>query len=130
MNILDKIIVDKKREVILKKSIIPVSQLEASVFFEKKTLSLSNNLRNSTSGIIAEHKRRSPSKAEINYGFVDLNKDSNDDCIIYKNNEFLSKKNGMPIENFSTTTNNYGATYGMSLFSKLYNSFINIIIPF
>ena len=26
----------------------------------------------------------------------------------------------MPIENFSTTTNNYGATYGMSLFSKLY----------
>ena len=70
MNILDKIIVDKKREVILKKSIIPVSQLEASVFFEKKTLSLSNNLRNSTSGIIPEHKRRSPSKAEINYGFT------------------------------------------------------------
>ena len=40
MNILDKIIVDKKREVILKKSIIPVSQLEVSVFFEKKTISL------------------------------------------------------------------------------------------
>jgi indole-3-glycerol phosphate synthase len=34
MNILDKIIVDK-REVILKKSIIPVSQLEASVFFKR-----------------------------------------------------------------------------------------------
>jgi hypothetical protein len=32
MNILDKIIVDKRREVILKKSIIPVSQLEASLF--------------------------------------------------------------------------------------------------
>lgn len=70
MNILDKIIVDKKQEVVLKKSIIPVSQLEASVFFEKKTISLSNNLRNSNSGIIAEHKRRSPSKAEINYGFT------------------------------------------------------------
>ena len=70
MNKLDKIIVDKKQEVVLKKSIIPVSQLEASVFFEKKTISLSNNLRNSNSGIIAEHKRRSPSKAEINYGFT------------------------------------------------------------
>lgn len=70
MNILDKIIVDKKREVILKKSIIPVSQLEASVFFEKETISLSANLKNSSTGIIAEHKRRSPSKAEINYGFT------------------------------------------------------------
>ncbi len=70
MNILDKIIIDKKREVLLKKSIIPVSQLEASVFFEKKIISLSESLRNSNSGIIAEHKRRSPSKAEINYGFT------------------------------------------------------------
>jgi indole-3-glycerol phosphate synthase len=39
MNILDKIIVDKRREVILKK-IIPVSQLEASVFFLKKTMKI------------------------------------------------------------------------------------------
>ena len=70
MNILDKIIVDKRREVILKKSIIPVSQLEASIFFSKKTVSLSENLKNSTTGIIAEHKRRSPSKAEINYSFT------------------------------------------------------------
>jgi indole-3-glycerol phosphate synthase len=70
INILDKIILDKRREVVLKKSIIPVSQLEASVYFEKQTISLSHNLRNSSSGIIAEHKRRSPSKAEINYGFT------------------------------------------------------------
>ncbi|MDG2431117.1 indole-3-glycerol phosphate synthase TrpC [Flavobacterium sp.] len=70
MNILDKIIVDKRREVILKKSIIPISQLEASVYFQKETLSLSSNLRNSTTGIIAEHKRRSPSKAAINYSFT------------------------------------------------------------
>jgi indole-3-glycerol phosphate synthase len=70
MNILDRIILDKRREVILKKSIIPVSQLEASIFFEKNTISLSANLKNSTSGIIAEHKRRSPSKSEINYGFT------------------------------------------------------------
>jgi indole-3-glycerol phosphate synthase len=67
MNILDKIIVDKRREV-SKKSIIPVSQLEASV--SKKDYILSENLKNSTTGIIAEHKRRSPSKAEINYSFT------------------------------------------------------------
>lgn len=70
MNILDKIIIDKRREVELKKSIIPFSQLEASVLFERKTISLSQNLKNSNSGIIAEHKRRSPSKAEINYNFT------------------------------------------------------------
>jgi indole-3-glycerol phosphate synthase len=70
MNILDKIIIDKKREVILKKSIIPISQLENSVLFERKTISLSNNLRNSNSGIIAEHKRRSPSKPNINNSFT------------------------------------------------------------
>lgn len=70
MNILDKIIIDKKREVILKKNIIPVSQLESSVFFNKKTISLRTNLLNSSSGIIAEHKRRSPSKAAINYDFT------------------------------------------------------------
>ncbi len=66
MNILDRIIFDKRREVILKKSIIPILQLENSVLFERKTISLSNNLRNSNSGIIAEHKRRSPSKPNIN----------------------------------------------------------------
>ena len=70
MNILDNIITDKKREVILKKSIIPISQLEKSVLFERKTISLSNNLRNSDSGIIAEHKRRSPSKPNINNSFT------------------------------------------------------------
>jgi indole-3-glycerol phosphate synthase len=69
MNILDKIIIDKKREVELKKLIIPVAQLEKSVLFDRKTVSLSENLKNSTSGIIAEHKRRSPSKSVINNTF-------------------------------------------------------------
>lgn len=66
MNILDKIIADKKREVQLKKSIISISQLEASALFNSRTYSLSKLLKNSAVGIIAEHKRRSPSKAEIN----------------------------------------------------------------
>ncbi|TDW48699.1 indole-3-glycerol phosphate synthase [Flavobacterium sp. 270] len=70
MNILDKIIFDKHREVELKKSIIPVSQLESSVFFERQTISLSQKLRASNSGIIAEHKRRSPSKSIINQNFT------------------------------------------------------------
>nr|WP_299345600.1 indole-3-glycerol phosphate synthase TrpC [Allomuricauda sp.] len=66
MNILDKIVADKRREVELKKSLIPVSQLMQSVLMERKTLSLAQRLRNSKSGIIAEHKRRSPSKSIIN----------------------------------------------------------------
>ncbi|MGA8853918.1 MAG: indole-3-glycerol phosphate synthase TrpC [Christiangramia sp.] len=65
MNILDKIIADKFKEVELKKSLIPVSQLENSVLFNRKCISLAENLRNG-SGIIAEHKRRSPSKNVIN----------------------------------------------------------------
>ncbi|MDT0608378.1 indole-3-glycerol phosphate synthase TrpC [Croceitalea rosinachiae] len=66
MNILDKIIADKRKEVKLKKSLVPTSQLEQSVLFDRKAQSLSNVLRNSKTGIIAEHKRRSPSKHTIN----------------------------------------------------------------
>ena len=66
MNILDKIVADKRKEVDLKKSLIPVSQLESSVLFSRKTVSLATALRNSSTGIIAEHKRRSPSKSTIN----------------------------------------------------------------
>ena len=66
MNILDKIVLDKRNEVALRKQLIPVSQLEQSILFERATVSLANNLRNSKTGIIAEHKRRSPSKSVIN----------------------------------------------------------------
>ncbi len=66
MNILDHIVADKRKEVDLRKSIIPSSQLQQSVLFERETISLSEKLRNSASGIIAEHKRRSPSKSVIN----------------------------------------------------------------
>ncbi|MDO7173918.1 indole-3-glycerol phosphate synthase TrpC [Mariniflexile sp. AS56] len=66
MNILDKIVADKRVEVDLRKSLIPVNQLEQSVLFERQTISLATQLRNSQTGIIAEHKRRSPSKSVIN----------------------------------------------------------------
>ncbi len=66
MDILAKIIADKYKEVALKKSLIPASQLEKSVLFDRKGGSLAKALRNSNTGIIAEHKRRSPSKDTIN----------------------------------------------------------------
>ncbi|NNC33263.1 MAG: indole-3-glycerol phosphate synthase TrpC [Croceitalea sp.] len=66
MNILNKIVADKRREVDMKKSLFPISQWEKSILFERKTVSLAKALRQSNSGIIAEHKRRSPSKAVIN----------------------------------------------------------------
>lgn len=69
MTILDQIIADKRKEVALKKSIIPVSQLEASVLFNRNVYSLSQNLKTSATGIIAEHKRRSPSKSVINNSY-------------------------------------------------------------
>jgi indole-3-glycerol phosphate synthase len=66
MDILEKIVVDKHREVLLKKSIVPLSQLEQSALFGRNTFSLAGGLRSGGAGIIAEHKRRSPSKSIIN----------------------------------------------------------------
>ena len=66
MTILDKIIRDKQLEVVSKKELVSTQQLEAFAQFERKTISLSKALRYSSSGIIAEHKRRSPSKGFIN----------------------------------------------------------------
>ena len=66
MNILDKIVADKRIEVDFRKGLIPIKQLEKSILFERKTVSLAQKLRESKSGIIAEHKRRSPSKSVIN----------------------------------------------------------------
>ncbi|WP_282113750.1 indole-3-glycerol phosphate synthase TrpC [Maribacter stanieri] len=66
MNILDKIVADKRKEVDLKKLIFPPSQFEHSILFERDTFSLAQALRNSDTGIISEFKRRSPSKESIN----------------------------------------------------------------
>lgn len=65
MTILEKIIADKHKEVALKKQLIPTSQLEQSALFERETQSLATALQQG-SGVIAEHKRRSPSKSVIN----------------------------------------------------------------
>ncbi|WP_397363463.1 indole-3-glycerol phosphate synthase TrpC [Olleya sp. R77988] len=67
MDILTKIVNDKRIEVNLRKQLIPIKQLEQSILFERETISLAKKLKNSTTGIIAEHKRRSPSKQVINH---------------------------------------------------------------
>lgn len=67
MTILDKITAQKAIEVAAAKAEISIQGLEKSEFFARKTNSLVANLsaENST-GIIAEHKRKSPSKGIIN----------------------------------------------------------------
>ncbi|NMH26811.1 indole-3-glycerol phosphate synthase TrpC [Flavobacterium silvaticum] len=62
MNILEKIAYYKRIEVERTKKLIPVSYFEASPLFDRKCVSLAASLRSHTTGIIAEHKRRSPSR--------------------------------------------------------------------
>ncbi len=67
MNILDNIIASKKIEVKEKKKLVPVEELETFPHFHSNCNSLVSELLNETStGIIAEFKRRSPSKGVIN----------------------------------------------------------------
>ena len=67
MDILDKIIAHKKQEVAERKSLFPVKLLEKSIFYETQPLSLKKYLlRDDKTGIIAEIKRKSPSKGMIN----------------------------------------------------------------
>ena len=67
MNILEQIIENKRTEVAQRKSVTSVSMLSASNLFNRNTISLVNKLLDPRStGIIAEFKRRSPSKGIIN----------------------------------------------------------------
>jgi indole-3-glycerol phosphate synthase len=65
--ILDQIVKHKQQEVEERKSLYPEKLLERSIYFDTKPLSLKKYLlRNDLTGIIAEFKRRSPSKGVIN----------------------------------------------------------------
>lgn len=67
MNILDQILEHKKKEVAERKSLYPVKLLENSLYFPEKPVSLRKYIqRKDKSGIIAEIKRKSPSKGIIN----------------------------------------------------------------
>ncbi|HLC83601.1 MAG TPA: indole-3-glycerol phosphate synthase TrpC [Bacteroidia bacterium] len=67
MNILDQIIAQKQKEVADRKSLYPVKLLERSTFFDSPTVSFKKYLlREDKVGIIAEFKRKSPSKGVIN----------------------------------------------------------------
>lgn len=67
MNILEEIIAFKKKEVAERQSLYPAKLLEQSIYFDTPVVSLKKYLlREDKSGIIAEFKRRSPSKGDIN----------------------------------------------------------------
>ena len=67
MNILDTILEQKRKEVEERKSLYPVKLLEQSIFFASQTVSMKKYIqRPDKSGIIAEFKRKSPSKGIIN----------------------------------------------------------------
>ena len=67
MNILDKIVAHKKQEVAQRRELYPVRLLEKSIYFDTPVVSMREYIRRpDKSGIIAEFKRRSPSKGEIN----------------------------------------------------------------
>ena len=67
MNILDQIIAYKREELKTRKNSVPMKDLEKTSFFQRQTVSLKEHIRRKDrSGIIAEFKRRSPSKGVIN----------------------------------------------------------------
>lgn len=67
MNILDEIIAHKKTEVAERKALYPTKLLEKSIYFPSPTVSLKKYVqRPDLSGVIAEIKRKSPSKGVLN----------------------------------------------------------------
>jgi len=72
MNVLDKIILNKKKEIKISKSIKSINLIKKSLFFNKEVISLKKFLVE-RSGVISEFKRKSPSKPSINLN-ADINK--------------------------------------------------------
>ncbi len=78
MNILDEIILYKREEVRKKSELVSMAELEKSVYFKRPVLSFKEFILDpSKTGIIAEFKKKSPSKGLIN-GDADIVKVSAD----------------------------------------------------
>lgn len=74
MNILTKIVENKRIEVNERKSLYPTKLLEKSIYFNTESVSLKKYLlRKDKHGIIAEFKTKSPSRGEINL-YADVEK--------------------------------------------------------
>lgn len=67
MNILDEIVAHKKEQLLIRKIMVPVDEVVNSKYFDAKCRSLVQSiLDKNKSGIIAEFKRKSPSRGFIN----------------------------------------------------------------
>lgn len=66
MHILDQIVAHKRKEIEAKKEVFASAHWENAPLFNEIPPSLKQSIQNKKVGIIAEHKRRSPSKAVIN----------------------------------------------------------------
>ena len=67
MNILDIIVHHKKSEILHRKGQTPLKKLKDADYYNRETYSFSNYIKNKDrSGVIAEFKRKSPSKPMIN----------------------------------------------------------------
>ncbi len=68
MHILDKIILHKTKEIQQRKLLKPVEMLQKEELFKKEKVSISKHILQKETAIIAEFKRKSPSKQDINLG--------------------------------------------------------------
>ncbi len=67
MEFLEEIMSLKKKEIALRKASMPVQKLRKSPLYHRQTVSLAGSLKNiNDGGIIAEFKRKSPSRGYIN----------------------------------------------------------------